>query len=90
MRAEYPNNSVKFYKVDVRSKADLEQAYNDVMKHFGNIDLVLNGAGVANENYVEDCININIVRCRDFVNVLFFYSLDLILHLNFFTVESAV
>ena len=38
---------VRFYKVDVRDKAAIQQAVQDVATHYGRIDILINAAGIA-------------------------------------------
>lgn len=61
LRSKYPNNKVIYYKVDVRSKTDLQQSFSQVLQQFGCIDFVVNGAGIINEHNIEDTLHINLV-----------------------------
>ncbi|KAH0256466.1 hypothetical protein KCU71_g21898, partial [Aureobasidium melanogenum] len=38
---------VRFYKVDVRDEAAIQQAVQDVAAHYGHIDVLINAAGIA-------------------------------------------
>ncbi len=41
---------VKFYKVDVSSKTQVDQAIADVLKEFGSVDILVNNAGIVRDN----------------------------------------
>lgn len=51
-----------YNKVDVRSKTDLQQAFRNALQEFGSIDFVINGAGIVNENNIEDTLHTNLVN----------------------------
>ena len=38
---------VRFYKVDVRDANAIHQAIQDVVDHYGHIDVLINAAGIA-------------------------------------------
>ncbi|KAJ2952590.1 hypothetical protein O0L34_g6913 [Tuta absoluta] len=54
-------DKVKFYRCDVTSN-DLNEAYDDVLKSFGYIDVVVNNAGILNDgpNAYEKAIAVNV------------------------------
>lgn len=41
---------VRFYQVDVRDGAAMRQTVEDVDKHFGGLDILINAAGIADSN----------------------------------------
>ncbi|KAI5199615.1 NAD(P)-binding protein [Aureobasidium subglaciale] len=41
---------VRFYKVDVRDQAAIQQAVQDVAAHYGHIDVLISAAGIADSN----------------------------------------
>ncbi|XP_049866994.1 alcohol dehydrogenase 1-like [Pectinophora gossypiella] len=61
LNAKYGANTVKFYKCDVTSN-DLHEAYDDVIKSNGYIDIVVNCAGILNDgpNGYEKQIAVNL------------------------------
>lgn len=63
---EYGPNKTKFYKCDVTSQ-ELDDAFDDVIKQYGYIDVVVNNAGIMNDNprlYAKE-IAINLVSDRN-------------------------
>lgn len=46
----------------MRSKTDLQQAFRNALQEFGSIDFVINGAGIVNENNIEDTLHTNLVN----------------------------
>jgi 3-oxoacyl-[acyl-carrier protein] reductase len=59
---------VKFYKVDVSSKTQVDQAIADVLKEFGSVDILVNNAGIVRDNLLmkmseedwDSVLNINL------------------------------
>lgn len=51
--------------MDVRKKADVESAFQEVIDKFGYVDVLANIAGIADETKIEDTIYINLVCYRD-------------------------
>jgi len=45
--SEQTGVDVRFYKVDVRDGGAITQAVNDIVEHYGNIDVLINSAGIA-------------------------------------------
>ncbi|TIA22161.1 NAD(P)-binding protein [Aureobasidium pullulans] len=53
---------VRFYKVDVRDKAAIQQAVQDVATHYGRIDILINAAGIADSNVKAETYPENMFR----------------------------
>jgi len=45
--AEQTGADVRFYKVDVRDGGAVQQAINDVVAHYGKVDVLISAAGIA-------------------------------------------
>lgn len=58
---QYANATILFYKVDVRKRKDIENAFKAVINVFGYVDVLCNFAGILNETKIEDVIDINLV-----------------------------
>lgn len=74
LKDEFPRNAVRFYKVDVRNKVEMEDAFKKVVEIFGNVDVMANIAGIINENRIEDVIRVNLVIFFVTFNDLYFHS----------------
>lgn len=61
LKALFPQNKIIFESVNVKDKADVEKAFKKAIDEFGTIDIVINGAGVLNDNNVENTIGVNIL-----------------------------
>ncbi|KAK5276716.1 hypothetical protein LTR16_010792, partial [Cryomyces antarcticus] len=48
--SEQTGVDVRFYKVDVRDGSAISGAVQDVVDHFGRIDVLINAAGIADSN----------------------------------------
>ncbi|KAJ9620169.1 hypothetical protein H2203_007934 [Taxawa tesnikishii (nom. ined.)] len=48
--SEQTGVDVRFYKVDVRDGHAIQQAVHDVVAHYGQLDVVINAAGIADSN----------------------------------------
>ncbi|XP_071958614.1 15-hydroxyprostaglandin dehydrogenase [NAD(+)]-like [Antedon mediterranea] len=60
LNSEYGEDKVHFIKCDVTDKVQLEEAFGNVKDRFGQIDLVCNNAGIANESKWEKMLEINL------------------------------
>ncbi|XP_033124750.1 15-hydroxyprostaglandin dehydrogenase [NAD(+)]-like [Anneissia japonica] len=58
---EYGNEKVHFIHCDVSDKQQLEDAFSEIKNQFGQIDLVCNNAGIANEANWEKMVEINLI-----------------------------
>nr|XP_022908080.1 15-hydroxyprostaglandin dehydrogenase [NAD(+)]-like [Onthophagus taurus] len=56
----YPNKII-FIKTNVSDKNQVKEAFETAIKEFGNLDIVLNNAGVVNEFEPNKCYDVNIV-----------------------------
>ncbi|GAB0087052.1 hypothetical protein DMENIID0001_013200 [Sergentomyia squamirostris] len=57
---KYPEVVIKFYKVDVRISKEIQNSYNDFCKSIHQLDIVINCAGVIDENSFSRAIDINL------------------------------
>jgi len=48
--SEQTGIDVRFYKVDVRDGGAMSQTVQDVVEHFGRLDILINAAGIADSN----------------------------------------
>ncbi|KAF8781906.1 15-hydroxyprostaglandin dehydrogenase [NAD(+)] like protein [Argiope bruennichi] len=58
---ENHKNNVIFQKCDVSSLADFKNAFDRVISEFGRIDMLINNAGVFNEQNYMKCIEVNFI-----------------------------
>lgn len=61
LRKDFPQKSIVFLKADVRKREDLAKCFAAFVGQFKYVDIVIGGAGIANEMTVEDTISINLV-----------------------------
>lgn len=66
LKSLFPDKTILFYKVDVRKKSDIENAYKQVVNVFGYVDVLANFAGILNESKPQDVIEINLVCINNF------------------------
>lgn len=57
----YPNQFVIFLKVDVRKREEIADSFAAFVKQFKYVDIVIGGAGIANDMTPEDTVLINLV-----------------------------
>lgn len=61
LQTEFPKANVLYKKVDVSNRKEVQQAFNDVHTAFDSIDIVVNGAGIMDEQNVEKSLSVNVV-----------------------------
>lgn len=61
MELDHQGAEISFHKVDVRNKDEIFNALTKVTKSFGNIDILINGAGILRESSIEDTLHVNLV-----------------------------
>lgn len=60
-QAQYPNADIFYQKVDITQKPEIEAAYKAAAERLEHFDLVVNGMGLMNDNFVDLTIQINLV-----------------------------
>jgi len=60
LKQVYGEDKVQFYQCDVTSSARLSECFNAAVKKFGNLDLMVNNAGIGDESKLAKMININL------------------------------
>lgn len=67
LRAKHGDKRVKFYNCDITT-AELNEAFNDVLKNFEYIDVVINNAGILNDSpkAYEKQVAVNVVSKKTF------------------------
>ena len=53
-KEENLNEDIKFFKLDIRNKEEVENAVQNVLKAFGHIDALVNDAGVTRPRILVD------------------------------------
>lgn len=83
MHEDYPQKDVIFHLTDVTKKDELRSALQEIQYRFGAIDILVAAAGILDEQYYADMVNVNLVSVRmcpfhghspDFSSTLFFDS----------------
>lgn len=70
LQAEFKNQTVIFIKTDISKKDQVKDAFEEVVRKFKSIDIVLCNAGILNDRDYELSVNINLV------NIFLNYSTD--------------
>lgn len=60
-RKKYPRVSIKYFKVDVTSKDELEKCYSEFTSEIPNLDIVINCAGIYNETIPKKVVEVNLM-----------------------------
>lgn len=77
----YPKQSIIFLQADVRKRDEIANGFAAFVKQFKFVDIVIGGAGIANDLSPEETISINLVSLLNKVSemitslifVFFFY-----------------
>lgn len=77
MQRDFENQNVILLIVDVTKRESVEKAFNEVIREFNRIDLLINSAAILNEKEVEAVLNTNVVSTMhpSVINILKKYSL---------------
>lgn len=57
---KFPGVSITYFKVDVTSQKDLEKCYSEFTKGIENLDIVVNCAGIMDENLYRKTVEVNL------------------------------
>lgn len=60
LRAAHPSQTIILIKMDVANKPGIEAAFEEIVKNFGSIDLVVNVAGIFNDLDVTRTLQVNL------------------------------
>lgn len=76
LQNEFPKNSIVFYQCDIQNRFELNFAYKKFINDFSYIDIVVNSAGIMNENrkFHKDVVLINLVNSMRNVSPAFIYT----------------
>lgn len=61
LQTKYTNSKIAYYPVDVGDIASVDRVFRDVLSEFSQIDILVNSAGIINENDAEQCLRVNLV-----------------------------
>lgn len=67
LRVAHPEQSVFVVKMDVANKQGIEATYEEIMKTFGSLDIVVNVAGIFNDKDIQHTLLVNLVSDIMFV-----------------------
>ncbi|XP_055687580.1 15-hydroxyprostaglandin dehydrogenase [NAD(+)]-like [Lutzomyia longipalpis] len=59
-RKSFPKASIRYFQVDVSSRKQLKKCYTDFTKNIPSLDIVINCAGIVDENNFRRTIEINL------------------------------
>ncbi|KAF5299858.1 hypothetical protein FQA39_LY11395 [Lamprigera yunnana] len=60
LQSQFGEEKVIFVQVDVSDKIQFEECFKKTIEKFNNVDILINNAGIANENVFEKMVSINI------------------------------
>lgn len=72
LKAEFPSTKVVYDKFDITDKNGIKNTLENIVSTIGNIDVLVNGAGVFWEDKIEQMIAINLVSTLFFVEIAYF------------------
>lgn len=61
IETEFGADKAIFIRTDATKKEDLENAFDQTVKHYKNLDILINNAGILNDAQWEKEIALNIV-----------------------------
>lgn len=61
LQSEFPKSTVAFRKTDVTNRSNVESAFNEIHGKYGHIDVLVNSAGIYDEQNFEKTFAINVV-----------------------------
>lgn len=59
LKARFPSAQLLVVSLDVSVKAQIDQAFKEMIDHFGRVDVVVNNAGYVSFNAVSDVFFLN-------------------------------
>ncbi|XP_017769399.1 PREDICTED: alcohol dehydrogenase 2-like [Nicrophorus vespilloides] len=60
---EFGLNKIQFLTVDVRNESEFRGAFEKTISKFGHLDIVINNAGICNDQKVDETIDVNAKAC---------------------------
>ncbi|KAL5005314.1 hypothetical protein ScPMuIL_018770 [Solemya velum] len=60
LRKELNTADVNFVKCDVTQQDDMKNMFDDTVRRYGGVDIVVNNAGIMNERTWSSCVDINL------------------------------
>ncbi|KPJ03685.1 PREDICTED: alcohol dehydrogenase 1-like [Papilio xuthus] len=63
LEVKYGKNKAVFYKCDVTT--DLEVIFEKIIKEFTAVDVLVNNAGICNDNYLRKTIDVNVIALME-------------------------
>lgn len=61
LKEQYAKKLVMFRKTDLRDKLEVERSFIEIKRIFGHIDIVVNSAGIIDEQNFQNTIDVNLV-----------------------------
>lgn len=61
LKIDFPNVIILFMEACVANRKELELAYRTILLKFGNVDVIVNAAGILDEHKIQPTIDINAV-----------------------------
>lgn len=61
LQKNYKNSKIIYLSIDVGDIGSVERVFRDISSEFGQIDILVNSAGILNEMDAEQCLRVNLV-----------------------------
>ncbi|GAB0088014.1 hypothetical protein DMENIID0001_023890 [Sergentomyia squamirostris] len=59
-KIKYPESTIQYFAVDVRSDKEMAECYDVFMKDIENLDIVVNSAAIFNEQAYREVVDVNV------------------------------
>lgn len=61
LSSQFIGKRISFQEVDVRNRSEVKSAFEKVFTDFGGVDIVINAAGIIDEQNPDNTIAVNLV-----------------------------
>lgn len=68
LQREYRCSTILFRSMDVTDVLEIERSFQDILREFKSIDMLVNAAGIIDEQNAELCVKVNLVKSDNLVH----------------------
>lgn len=87
---EYPNSTIIHIEIDLKCKLQIENAITNTKEKFNQIHIIINAAGIMNDNDIDMTLNINVVSILSIKHKNILIELNLSKKKFFFFIQNGV